>query len=345
MNEHPLTAWRKAHGRTLAALAAEAGCATSHLSQIENRKTNPSLALIARLTAITGGALSAADFLPPQPAAAASATVQVGQVRFGNGLPLALIAGPCALESRYHALEMARALREIADRVGIGLVFKTSFDKANRTSAKSARGIGLDAALPIFAEIREKVGIPVLTDVHEPSQCARVAEVVDVLQIPAFLCRQTDLIVAAAHTGRAINIKKGQFLAPWDMSNVVAKVTGAGNRNVLVTERGVSFGYNTLVSDMRALPILARTGAPVIFDATHSVQQPGGQGTSSGGEREFVPVLARAAVAVGVAGVFIETHQDPDKAPSDGPNMIPLKEMEPLLRRLVAFDRVAKGLA
>jgi 2-dehydro-3-deoxyphosphooctonate aldolase (KDO 8-P synthase) len=239
---------------------------------------------------------------------------------------------------------MAEALRGIAERIGIGLVFKTSFDKANRTSGESPRGIGLDRALPIFAEIRETVRVPVLTDVHEPEQCAPTAEAVDVLQIPAFLCRQTDLLTAAAKTGRVVNIKKGQFLAPWDMANVVAKVTSAGNRNVLVTERGISFGYNTLVSDMRALPILARTtGAPVIFDATHSVQQPGGQGTASGGEREFVPVLARAAVAVGVAGVFIETHQDPDKAPSDGPNMVPLKDMEALLRRLVAFDRLAKA--
>jgi 2-dehydro-3-deoxyphosphooctonate aldolase (KDO 8-P synthase) len=266
----------------------------------------------------------------------------VGAVRFGNALPLALIAGPCQLESRAHALEMATALKEIAGRVGIGLVYKTSFDKANRTSVKSARGIGLDAALPIFAEIRDTLKIPVLTDVHDAAQCARVAPAVDVLQIPAFLCRQTDLLIAAAKTGKAVNVKKGQFLAPWDMQNVVEKITGAGNANVLVTERGASFGYNTLVSDMRALPILARTGAPVIFDATHSVQQPGGQGTSSGGEREFIPVLARAAVAVGVAGVFIETHQDPDRAPSDGPNMLPLKEMEPLLRKLVEFDRLAK---
>ena len=270
--------------------------------------------------------------------------VAVGDARFGNALPLALIAGPCALESRGHALEMAAALKEIAGRVGIGLVFKTSFDKANRTSGESARGVGLEAALPIFAEIRQTLGVPVLTDVHDAAQCARVSEVVDVLQIPAFLCRQTDLLVAAAETGRVINVKKGQFLAPWDMAHVVAKITGAGNANVLVTERGASFGYNTLVSDMRALPILAReTGAPVIFDATHSVQQPGGQGTVSGGEREFVPVLARAAVAVGVAGVFIETHQDPDKAPSDGPNMMPLKEMEGLLRKLMEFDRLAKS--
>ncbi|HEV7984373.1 MAG TPA: 3-deoxy-8-phosphooctulonate synthase [Xanthobacteraceae bacterium] len=269
--------------------------------------------------------------------------VAVGPVRFGNDLPLALIAGPCALESRAHALEMAAALKEIAARLGIGLVYKTSFDKANRTSAASARGIGLDEALPIFAEIRASLGIPVLTDVHEIEQCARAAQAVDVLQIPAFLCRQTDLLLAAARTGKIVNVKKGQFLAPWDMANVVAKITGAGNADVLVTERGVSFGYNTLVSDMRALPILARTtGAPVIFDATHSVQQPGGRGATSGGEREFVPVLARAAVAVGVAGVFIETHDDPDRAPSDGPNMVPLKDMEALLRRLMVFDRVAK---
>jgi 2-dehydro-3-deoxyphosphooctonate aldolase (KDO 8-P synthase) len=274
-----------------------------------------------------------------------SPVVSVGSVLFGNALPLALIAGPCALESRAHALETASALKEIAARAGIGLVYKTSFDKANRTSAQGARGIGLNAALPIFAEIRETLKVPVLTDVHEPAQCAQVAQAVDVLQIPAFLCRQTDLLVAAAATGRAVNVKKGQFLAPWDMANVVAKVTGAGNPNVLVTERGASFGYNTLVSDMRALPILARTGAPVIFDATHSVQQPGGQGASSGGEREFVPVLSRAAVAVGVAGVFIETHQDPDKAPSDGPNMIPIKQLEPLLQSLIQFDRLAKAPA
>ena len=272
-----------------------------------------------------------------------NSTVVVGTVRFGNKLPLALIAGPCALESKAHALEMANALKEIAARAGVGFVYKTSFDKANRTSAKSPRGIGLDQALPIFAEIRDKLKVPVLTDVHDAEQCARVAPAVDVLQIPAFLCRQTDLLSAAAKTGKVVNVKKGQFLAPWDMQNVVEKITGAGNRNVMVTERGASFGYNTLVSDMRALPILMRTTqAPVIFDATHSVQQPGGKGTSSGGEREFVPVLARAAVAVGVAGVFIETHQDPDKAPSDGPNMIPLKEMEPLLRVLVEFDQLAK---
>ena len=268
--------------------------------------------------------------------------VSVGKARFSNALPLALIAGPCALESRAHAFEMAAALQEITARLGIGLVYKTSFDKANRTSASSARGLGLVQALPIFAELREKLGLAVLTDVHEPEQCARDAEAVDDLHIPAFLCRQTDLLVAAAKTGRAVNVKKGQFLAPWDMVNVVDKITGAGNSNVLVTERGASFGYNTLVSDMRALPLLARTGAPVIFDATHSVQQPGGQGTASGGERDYVPVLARAAVAVGVAGVFIETHDNPDNAPSDGPNMIALNDMEPLLQRLMQFDALAK---
>ncbi len=265
------------------------------------------------------------------------------QVRFGNRLPLALIAGPCVLESRDHALFMAEHLAALAERAGIGLVFKSSFDKANRTSAASARGLGLDEALPIFAEIKRDFGLPVLTDVHDAGQCAPVAETVDILQIPAFLCRQTDLLVAAARTGRAVNVKKGQFLAPWDMKNAVEKLTGAGNGDVLLTERGASFGYNTLVSDMRALPIMAETGAPVIFDATHSVQQPGGQGTTSGGQREFVPVLARAAVAVGVAGLFIETHETPDTAPSDGPNMVPLAEMPALIARLQAFDRLAKS--
>jgi 2-dehydro-3-deoxyphosphooctonate aldolase (KDO 8-P synthase) len=276
----------------------------------------------------------------------AAPVVSLGHVKFGNALPLSVIAGPCQLESRAHALEVASALKEIATRLNIGLVYKTSFDKANRTSASAARGIGLDDALPIFAEIRETFGLPVLTDVHEIDQCARAAEAVDVLQIPAFLCRQTDLLLAAAATGRVVNVKKGQFLAPWDMANVVSKLTGGGNDKVLVTERGASFGYNTLVSDMRALPILARTtGAPVIFDATHSVQQPGGKGTSSGGEREFVPVLARAAVAVGVAGVFIETHPDPDHAPSDGPNMVPLRDFEALVKNLMAFDALAKQTA
>jgi 2-dehydro-3-deoxyphosphooctonate aldolase (KDO 8-P synthase) len=272
--------------------------------------------------------------------------VDVGQVKFGNDLPLSIIAGPCQLESRAHALEVASALKEIAGRLRIGLVYKTSFDKANRTSASGARGLGLKQSLPIFAEIRSSLGLPVLTDIHEAAQCDEVAQAVDVLQIPAFLCRQTDLLLAAAATGKVINVKKGQFLAPWDMANVVAKVTGGGNRNVLVTERGASFGYNTLVSDMRALPILARTtGAPVIFDATHSVQQPGGKGTASGGEREFVPVLARAAVAVGVAGVFIETHPDPDHAPSDGPNMVPLSDFEALVKKLMAFDALTKAKA
>ncbi|HTP37518.1 MAG TPA: 3-deoxy-8-phosphooctulonate synthase [Methyloceanibacter sp.] len=275
---------------------------------------------------------------------APSPVVAIGKAKFGKSLPFALIAGPCVLESRAHALETAGALKAIATRLGIGLVYKSSFDKANRTSAASARGLGLAEALPIFAEVRESVGLPVVTDVHEPEQCAPAAEAVDILQIPAFLCRQTDLLLAAAATGKPVNVKKGQFLAPWDMKNVVAKVVGAGNPNVLVTERGVSFGYNTLVSDMRALPILAETGAPVIFDATHSVQQPGGQGERSGGERRFVPVLARAAIAVGVAGLFIETHQDPDKAPSDGPNMVPLKELEPLLAELIAIDRLVKRL-
>jgi len=276
----------------------------------------------------------------------AAPVVAAGSVKFGNDLPIAIIAGPCQLESRQHGLEVASALKEIATRLGIGLVYKTSFDKANRTSGSAARGIGLKQALPIFAEIRSSLGLPVLTDVHEAPQCAEVAAAVDVLQIPAFLCRQTDLLLAAAATGKVVNVKKGQFLAPWDMANVVAKITGAGNRQVLVTERGASFGYNTLVSDMRALPILARTtGAPVIFDATHSVQQPGGKGTSSGGECEFVSVLARAAVAVGVAGVFIETHPDPDSAPSDGPNMVPLRDFEALVRTLMAFDVLAKGMA
>lgn len=270
--------------------------------------------------------------------------VRVGSVAFGNHLPFALIAGPCQMESRTHALEVASALREIATRLGVGLVFKTSFDKANRTSGKAARGMGLKAALPVFAEIRETLGLPVLTDVHDAAQCAPVAQVVDVLQIPAFLCRQTDLLLAAAATGCVVNVKKGQFLAPWDMKNVAAKITEAGNPNVLLTERGVSFGYNTLVSDMRALPIMAQTGLPVVFDATHSVQQPGGHGTSSGGQREFVGTLARAAVAVGVAGLFIETHPDPDHAPSDGPNMVPLGQFEALIAQLQAFDALRKRM-
>ncbi|MEA1834620.1 3-deoxy-8-phosphooctulonate synthase [Methylobacterium durans] len=283
---------------------------------------------------------NAAPYAPPAPV-----TVRVGDVAFANDRPFALIAGPCQLEGREHALEIAAALKEMAGRLGIGLVFKASFDKANRTSAGSARGLGLAGALPIFAEIKERFGLPVLTDVHEADHCAAAAEVVDILQIPAFLCRQTDLLLAAAATGRAVNVKKGQFLAPWDMAHVAAKVTGAGNGNVLVTERGASFGYNTLVSDMRSLPIMAQVtgGLPVVFDATHSVQQPGGQGATSGGQREFVAVLARAAVAVGVAGLFIETHPDPDRAPSDGPNMVALRDMPGLLETLGAFDRVAKG--
>jgi 2-dehydro-3-deoxyphosphooctonate aldolase (KDO 8-P synthase) len=272
-----------------------------------------------------------------------STVVRVGSVAIGNDLPLTLIAGPCQLENREHALMMAGALKALAARLGIGLIYKTSFDKANRTSLNAARGAGLEAALPIFAELRDRFDMAVLTDVHEPAQCAPVAEAADILQIPAFLCRQTDLLVAAAATGRAVNVKKGQFLAPWDMRNVVTKITGAGNPNVLVTERGATFGYNTLVSDMRSLHYLAETGAPVVFDATHSVQQPGGLGGASGGQREFVPVLARAAVAVGVAGVFIETHQDPDRAPSDGPNMLPIREMESLLRVLMELDSIAKN--
>jgi 2-dehydro-3-deoxyphosphooctonate aldolase (KDO 8-P synthase) len=269
--------------------------------------------------------------------------VKVGAATFGNDLAFTLIAGPCQLESPAHAFDMAGMLVEIAERLGIGLVYKTSYDKANRTSLNAARGVGLEKALAIFDDLRRKLGVPVLTDVHEPGQCAEIAEVVDVLQIPAFLCRQTDLLVAAARTGKAVNVKKGQFLAPWDMKNVLAKIVGTGNLNVLLTERGASFGYDTLVSDMRSLPVMEETGAPVIFDATHSVQQPGGQGTSTGGERRFVPVLARAAVAVGVAGVFIETHQDPDTAPSDGPTMLPIAEMPALLEELVAIDRIAKA--
>ncbi|WP_202305880.1 MULTISPECIES: 3-deoxy-8-phosphooctulonate synthase [unclassified Mesorhizobium] len=269
--------------------------------------------------------------------------VSAGNVVFANDAPLALIAGPCQLESRQHAFDMAGAIKDMTGRLGIGFVYKTSFDKANRTSLSGQRGAGLDAALTVFADLRKEFDLPVLTDVHTAEQCAIVADVVDILQIPAFLSRQTDLLVAAAETGKIVNVKKGQFLAPWDMKNVVAKVTGSGNPNVLVTERGASFGYNTLVSDMRSLPIMAEIGAPVIFDATHSVQQPGGKGGSTGGERRFVETLARAAVAVGIAGVFIETHQDPDNAPSDGPNMVPLHEMPALLERLMAFDRVAKA--
>jgi 2-dehydro-3-deoxyphosphooctonate aldolase (KDO 8-P synthase) len=274
---------------------------------------------------------------------AAPRVVEIGGLALANDRPFVLIAGPCQLESRAHALETSAALVEITRRLGIGLIYKTSFDKANRTSASAARGLGLERSLPIFAEIRETRGCPVLTDVHEIEHCAAVAEAVDVLQIPAFLCRQTDLLVAAAKTGKAVNVKKGQFLAPWDMRNVAAKIAAAGNERILLTERGVSFGYNTLVNDMRALPIMAETGYPVVIDATHSVQQPGGRGTSSGGQREFVPVVARAAVSLGVAAVFMETHQDPDAAPSDGPNMVRLKDMPRLLASLQAFDRLAKG--
>lgn len=269
--------------------------------------------------------------------------VSVGKARFSNAAPLSLIAGPCQLESRSHAFDMAGALSELTQKLGMGFVYKTSYDKANRTSLSAERGVGLEDALAVFSDLREQLGVPVLTDVHTAEQCAIVAPAVDVLQIPAFLCRQTDLLVAAAETGKAVNIKKGQFLAPWDMKNVLAKVTGSGNPNVMLTERGASFGYNTLVSDMRALPVMAETGAPVIFDATHSVQQPGGQGNSSGGERRFVETLSRAAVAVGVAGVFIETHEDPDNAPCDGPNMVRLEDMGALLERLQAIDRIAKS--
>jgi 2-dehydro-3-deoxyphosphooctonate aldolase (KDO 8-P synthase) len=267
----------------------------------------------------------------------------IGDLEVANDRPFTLIAGPCAMESREHALEMAGGLSEICVKLGIGLIYKSSFDKGNRTSINSPRGIGMARALDVFAEVRAKFGCPVITDVHEAAQCAPVAEAVDVLQIPAFLCRQTDLLVAAGKTGRCVNVKKGQFLAPWDMANVAAKIASTGNDNILLCERGTSFGYNTLVNDMRALPIMAESGYPVIFDATHSVQQPGGKGTSSDGQREFVPPLARAAVAIGVAGLFIETHQDSDSAPSDGPNMIPLTEMEDLLEATQAFDKIAKN--
>lgn len=269
--------------------------------------------------------------------------VKVGKTVFANDKRLTIIAGPCALESRAHAMEMADALVKLSKKLGFGLIYKSSFDKANRTSMKSNRGIGLSKALPILAEVREKYGCPVLTDVHEREQCAEAAEYVDILQIPAFLSRQTDLLIAAGETGKAINVKKGQFLAPWDMANVAAKIASTGNEKIMLCERGASFGYNTLVSDMRSLPIMKQSGYPVIFDATHSVQQPGGQGTTSGGDRRMVPVLARAAVAVGVAGVFMETHQDPDKAPSDGPNMVHLKDMPRLLETLLAFDSLAKS--
>lgn len=269
--------------------------------------------------------------------------VNIGNVTFSNGAALSLIAGPCQMESSDHAFMMAESLQQICKKLGIGLVYKSSFDKANRTSHLGKRGMGLEKSLAVFAALRDKLQLPVITDVHEIGHCAEVASVVDILQIPAFLCRQTDLLIAAAKTGKIINVKKGQFLAPEDMKNVLAKITESGNPNVLLTERGVSFGYNSLVSDMRALPIMAETGAPIIFDATHSVQRPGGQGTSSGGDRHMVPVLARAAVAVGVAGIFIETHQDPDHSPSDGPNMVPLHDMEKLLVKLMALDHIAKS--
>jgi 2-dehydro-3-deoxyphosphooctonate aldolase (KDO 8-P synthase) len=269
--------------------------------------------------------------------------VAAGKVILGNNLPLVLIAGPCQMESRDHALETASALKEMAEAAGIGLIYKSSFDKANRTSISGRRGLGLKESLPVFAEIRESLGLPVLTDIHSEDQCAPVAKVVDVLQIPAFLCRQTDLLVAAGRTGAVINVKKGQFLAPWDMANVAQKVASTGNTRIVLTERGASFGYNTLVTDMRGLPIMAQTGYPVVMDATHAVQAPGGQGNSSGGDRRFAPVLARAAVATGIAGVFIETHPDPDCAPSDGPNMIRLADMPALISMLMEFDRVAKA--
>ena len=268
--------------------------------------------------------------------------VTVGGLTIANDLPFTLIAGPCQIESRQHAMEVASALAELAQKLGIGVIYKSSYDKANRTSANAARGVGMAQGLEILAEVRQRFGLPVLTDVHDAAQCAPVAQAVDVLQIPAFLCRQTDLLLAAGATGRTINVKKGQFLAPWDMKNVATKIASTGNENILLCERGASFGYNTLVSDMRALPIMAETSYPVVFDATHSVQQPGGQGTSSGGDRRFAPVLARAALAVGCAALFIECHPDPDRAPSDGPNMIPLREMPQLIERLMAFDRLAK---
>ncbi len=265
-----------------------------------------------------------------------------GAIEIANDKKLTILAGPCQLESRAHALEMSAALAELAAKYQIGMIYKTSFDKANRSSIGTQRGLGLDASLPILAEVREKTGLPVVTDIHEREQCKRVAEVVDVLQIPAFLSRQTDLLLAAGETGKVINVKKGQFLAPWDMKNVAAKVASTGNENIMLCERGVSFGYNTLVSDMRSLPIMAETGYPIVFDATHSVQQPGGQGTSSGGDRRFVPYLAKAAVAVGVAAVFLEVHEDPDHAPSDGPNMIALKDFPALLESLLAYDALTK---
>jgi 2-dehydro-3-deoxyphosphooctonate aldolase (KDO 8-P synthase) len=269
--------------------------------------------------------------------------IKVGNLTVGNDLPLVLFVGPNTLESREHAMEMSAALKEMGEKLKVGIVYKTSFDKANRSSVKSGRGVGMDAALPIFAEIRSKTGLPIITDVHEKEQCAPVAEAVDILQIPAFLCRQTDLLLAAGNTGKPINVKKGQFLAPWDMKNIVTKIASTGNDNIMLCERGVSFGYNTLVTDMRAFPVMAETGCPVVFDVTHSVQQPGGQGDRAGGQREFVPHLARAAVAVGIAALFIETHPDPDKAPCDGPSMTPFKQLPQLIEKLLEFDRIAKN--
>jgi 2-dehydro-3-deoxyphosphooctonate aldolase (KDO 8-P synthase) len=273
-----------------------------------------------------------------------SKTVTVGPYTIGNDRKITIIAGPCAMESRAHAIEMATALKEIADQYDIGMIYKSSYDKANRTSVSSNRGIGVSEAMPIFAEVKEVTGLPVITDVHNVEDCAIIGEVVDVIQIPAFLCRQTDLLIAAGNTGKALNIKKGQFLAPWDMANVVKKVESTGNTSIMLCERGASFGYNTLVSDMRSLPIMAKTGYPIIYDATHSVQQPGGHGATSGGDREMAPVLARAAVAVGVAGVFMETHQDPDNAPSDGPNMIYLDKLSAVIEMLLKFDRISKEI-
>ncbi len=292
----------------------------------------------------TGPTASDPSMIATPDSVVAQRIVRVRGIEIGNERPFVLIAGPCAIESRAHALEMAEALRSLSAATGVPVIYKSSYDKANRTSAAAARGIGIAEGLAILAEVRERTGLPVLTDVHSPEQCAPAAEAADVLQIPAFLCRQTDLLLAAGETGKAINVKKGQFLAPWDMVHVAAKITSTGNHNVLLCERGASFGYNTLVSDMRGLPIMARTGYPVVFDATHSVQQPGGQGATSGGQREFAPVLARAALAVGVAAVFIETHEDPDRAPSDGPNMIALREMPALIARLKAYDDLTKGL-
>ena len=271
-----------------------------------------------------------------------SVKVNCGNIEISNDNKICIIAGPCQLESEQHSMDMAGKIQDITKKIGLGFIYKTSFDKANRTSLKGKRGLGLDKSLPIFEKIRKEVGLPVLTDIHTAEQCSIVSNYVDVLQIPAFLCRQTDLLIAAAKTGKIINVKKGQFLAPWDMVNVIKKIEGSGNKNILITERGASFGYNTLVSDMRALPIMSRFGFPIVFDATHSVQQPGGMGEKSGGQREFVPYLARAAIAVGVGAIFMETHEDPDNAPSDGPNMVPLNEVKTLLKKLTEIDKLVK---